>query len=125
VTEKEYYDRFLADRYPKMTRDYNESEGYYYHDMAQFGYRSFKYRAGLRPTAKGKISKEQLAVLKADTTDIVNNLRGIYPGAVAQYPVIPLQTKAADLIEGLQEENKALKAEILELIADMPEPADS
>jgi hypothetical protein len=98
---------------PNMPLDYNEQEGYYYHDIASMMWQAWQASPKTRPTALGRITKERLAELKADTTDIVNNLRGIYPGAVDRYPVIPLQTKAADLIEGLQEENKALKAEIL------------
>ena len=114
MTRKEHFERWIKQVKPNMPLDYNEQEGYYYHDIASMMWQAWQASPKTLPTEPGRITKERLAVLKADTTDIVNNLRGIYPGAVVQYPVIPLQTKAADLIEGLQLENAELKRAVSE-----------
>jgi hypothetical protein len=47
--------------------------------------------------------------MKADTSDIVDNLRGIYPGIADAYPVTPLMMKAADEIDRLRETVRMLE----------------
>lgn len=102
MTKLEHYKRYLRDRYPNIPQDYNDSEGYFYHDLAQFGWQAWQAGPKTRPTEPNKISKEQLAAMKADTSDIVDHLRGIYPGIADAYPVNPLMLKAADEIERLR-----------------------
>src|SRR5690349_1804057 len=70
--------------------------------MIDLAYRAWLASPRTRPTEPSKISKEQLAAMKADTSDIVDHLRGIYPGIADAYPVTPLMLKAADEIERLR-----------------------
>lgn len=115
MNKREHFERWLKSVKPNMPLDYNESEGYYYHDIVSMMWQAWQASPKTRPTEPNKISKEQLSAMKADTTDIVDNLRGIYPGIADAYPVNPLMLKAADEIERLR---KAAK-EAYQLLAGM------
>jgi hypothetical protein len=102
MNKREHFERWMKSVKPNMPLDYNESEGYYYHDIASMMWQAWQASPKTRPTEKGRITKEQLAAMKADTTNIVDHLRGIYAGAASAYPVTPLMLKAADEIERLR-----------------------
>lgn len=102
MNKREHFERWMKSIKPNMPLDYNEAEGYYYHDMMSLAYQAWLASPKTRPTEPNKISKEQLAAMKADTSDIVDHLRGIYPGIADAYPVSPLMMKAADEIERLR-----------------------
>ena len=111
MTKREHFERWLKQVKPNMPQDYNESEGYYYHDIVSMMWQAWQASPKTRPTEPSRITKEQLDAMNADTTDIVDHLRGIYAGAASRYPVTPLQMKVADEIERLQEEINRYKYE--------------
>jgi hypothetical protein len=102
VNKREHFERWLKHIKPNISLGYNEQGGYYYHDFASMMWQAWQASSKTRPTEPSKISKEQLAAMKADTSDIVDHLRGIYPGIADAYPVTPLMLKAADEIERLR-----------------------
>lgn len=109
MTQREHFERLMKQLRPNMPLDYNEQEGYYYHDMVSLAYQAYIASPKTRPTEPSKITKEQLDAMKIDTTDIVNHLRGIYAGAASRYPVTPLMMLAADEIEFLREKTRLLE----------------
>jgi hypothetical protein len=102
VNKRKHFERWMKDHHQRVSLDYNEEGDYYDCGFADLAYRVWLASPKTRPTDPSKITKEQLAAMKADTSDIVDNLRGIYPGAASAYPVTPLMLKAADEIERLR-----------------------
>lgn len=103
MTKKEHFERWMKSVKPNMPLDYNEQEGYYYHDIASMMWQAWQASPKTRPTEKGSITKVQLAeLMKPDPKTIVDRLRGIYPGAASAYAVTPLQLEAAGEIERLR-----------------------
>lgn len=104
MNKREHFESWMKQVKPNMPLDYNESERYYYHDIASMMWQAWQASPKTRPTEPSKITKEQLDAMKTDTTDIVNHLRGIYAGAASRYPVTPLMMLAADEIERLRDQ---------------------
>jgi hypothetical protein len=102
VNKREHFERWMKYVKPNMPLDYNDSEWCYYHDIVSMMWQAWQASSKTRPTEPSKITKEQLAAMKADTSNIVDHLRGIYPGIADAYPVTPLMRKAADEIERLR-----------------------
>jgi hypothetical protein len=105
VNKREHFERwikFLKPIAPDLSLEFNEERGFYLDPRVNLAYEAWLASPKTRPTEPSKITKEQLAAMKADTSDIVDHLRGIYPGIVDAYPVSPLQKKAADEIERLR-----------------------
>jgi hypothetical protein len=106
MNKREHFERWLKSVKPELPMYYDAEEDFYYHPIADTAYRAWLASPKTRPTEPSKITKEQLAAMRADTSGIVDNLRGIYAGAASRYPVTPLMMKAADEIERLREEVK-------------------
>ena len=102
MTKRKHFERWIKSVKPNVPLDYNDSEQYYYHDITSMMWQAWQASPKTRPTEPSKISKEQLAAMKADTSDIVDHLRGIYAGIADAYPANPLMLKAADEIERLR-----------------------
>jgi hypothetical protein len=106
MTKREHFERWMKDHHQRVSLDYNGEGDCYHCGFADLAYRAWLASPKTRPTEPSKITKEQLDAMKADTSDIVDHLRGIYPGIADAYPVTPLMMKAADEIERLREEVK-------------------
>lgn len=102
MNKREHFECWFKQLRPCLPRDYNESGDYYYDDTVDLSYRAWQASPKTRPTETSKITKEQIAAMKVDTTDLVDNLRGIYQNISSPYPVSPLMLKAADEIERLR-----------------------
>jgi hypothetical protein len=105
MNKHEHFERwikFLKPIAPDLSLEFNEERGFYLDPRVNLAYEAWLASPKTRPTEPSKITKEQLAAMKADTSDIVDNLRGIYPGIADAYPVTPLMLKAADEIERLR-----------------------
>jgi hypothetical protein len=104
MTKREHFERWLKTKAYRLPLDYTKTAdgGYYHNDMVDIAYQAWLASPKTRPTENGRATKERLAELKADTSGIVDNLRGIYAGAADAYAVTPLTLKAADEIERLR-----------------------
>jgi hypothetical protein len=118
VNKREHFELWMKDHYQRMSLERNDASDFYFDGHVDMTYRAWLASPKTRPTEPSKITKEQLAAMKADTSNIVDNLRGIYPGIAEAYPVTPLMLKAADEIERLRE----LLAEAYAFIRPLDDP---
>lgn len=102
MNKREHFECWLKVVRPQLTMTYDADGDYYLNYTVDLAYLAWLASPKTRPTEPNKISKEQLAAMKADTTEIVNHLRGIYTGIADAYPVNPLMLKAANEIERLR-----------------------
>lgn len=109
MTKRQHFERWMKQVKPNIHLDYNEQRGCYCHDFTSMMWQAWQASPKTRPTESGRVTKERLAELKADTAHIVDHLRGIYAGAASGHPVTPLQIKAADEIERLREKISRLE----------------
>lgn len=100
MTSRKHFERWMKHAKPNMPLDYNEQEGYHYHDIVHLMFVAWDQRSKVRPTENSKITKEQLAKDHPET--LVDRLNGIYPlGDVS--PVPPIQKEAAREIGRLRD----------------------
>jgi hypothetical protein len=104
MTRKEHFERFMKHRFPYASLEYNDKGDCYKGDVAFVAHQAWKESPLRRPTENSKITKEQLAAMKADDpATIVDRLNGIFGNAVEPYPVPNVQKEAVREILRLRE----------------------
>lgn len=114
MTNRENFEVTLKDICPNMPRDFNEAEGYYYHDIAQLMWKAWNARSRVRPSENSRMDKATGLAPSPET--LVDRLNGIY-GQITYKPSA-LEKEAARTIEHLREKlasAKGLTMTVIEL----------
>ena len=99
---------------PNMPLDYNEREGYFYHDIVEKMWKSWKVSHMNWTPLAGRISPEKKRSFREDDfpDTLIDRLMGIYPKAMSAQKPNKLEMEAAREIERLRAERDALVMEM-------------